>query len=74
MFHRPLPRNLRLSHDLSPDQVSQAWEFLVSLCQNPHLLEMEPPEHLSHLTESDWHLLDSLLYREMKLKEQSLLQ
>jgi hypothetical protein len=46
----------------------------VSLCQNPHLLEIKPPEHLSHLTESDWHLLDSLLYREMKLKEQSLLQ
>jgi hypothetical protein len=70
--NRPLPRRLQLSSELSPEQVSQAWEFLVSL--NPLLPEPPPPQNLSHLTEADWYLLDGLLCREMKLKEQSPLQ
>jgi hypothetical protein len=63
---------------MSPELVSQAWEFLVNL-PPPNLLDPEPefpqpPENLSHLTDSDWYLLDSLLNRELKLKEQSPLQ
>jgi hypothetical protein len=63
---------------MSPELVSQAWEFLVNL-PLPNLLnpEMElppPPPNLAHLTDADWYLLDGLLCREMKLKEQSLLQ
>jgi len=71
-------RALKLSQPLSPEQVSQAWEFLVSL-QPPSFLNPEPefpepPPHLSHLSDADWYLLDNLLAREMKLKEQSPLQ
>lgn len=71
-------RALKLSHPLSPEQVSQAWEFLVSLPQpnflNPEPEFPEPPPHLSHLSDADWYLLDNLLARELKLKEQSPLQ
>ena len=75
---RPLPRRLQLSSEMSPELVSQAWEFLVSL-QPPSFLNPEPehplpPENLSHLTDADWYLLDGLLCREMALKEQSRLQ
>jgi hypothetical protein len=63
---------------MSPELVSQAWEFLVNLPPPSHLNpEPEyphPPENLSHLTDADWYLLDGLLYRELRLKEQSLLQ
>jgi hypothetical protein len=63
---------------MSPELVSQAWEFLASL-QPPSFLNPEPehplpPENLSHLTDADWYLLDGLLCREMALKEHSLLQ
>jgi hypothetical protein len=57
---------------MSPELVSQAWEFLASL--NPLLPDPPPPPHLSHLTDADWYLLDGLLSREMHLKELSLLQ
>ena len=75
---RPLPRRLQLSNEMSPELVSQAWEFLANL-QPPSFLNPEPeypipPEHLSHLTDADWYLLDGLLCREMALKEQSQLQ
>ena len=78
MSNRPLPRRLQLSQELSPEQVSQAWEFLVSLplpnLYNPEPEYPPPPEHLSHLTDADWYLLDGLLCREMKLRSESLLQ
>ncbi len=78
MSNRPLPRRLQLSSELSPEQVSQAWEFLVSLplpnSLNPEPELPPPPKHLSHLTDSDWFLLDNLLYRELRLREQSPLQ
>ena len=78
MSNRPLPRRLQLSSQLSPEQVSQAWEFLVSLPEPSALLSNSeppaPPPHLSHLTEADWYLLDSLLCRELLLKSQSQLQ
>jgi hypothetical protein len=63
---------------MSPELVSQAWEFLVSLpppsLLNPELEYPPPPKHLSHLTDADWYLLDSLLCREMRLKQESPLQ
>ena len=78
MSNRPLPRRLQLSHEMSSEQVSQAWEFLVSLpLPSPHNPEPEyppPPQHLSHLTDADWYLLDGLLCREMKLRSESPLQ
>jgi hypothetical protein len=63
---------------MSPELVSQAWEFLASL-QPPSFLNPEPehplpPQNLSHLTDADWYLLDGLLCRELNLKEQSPLQ
>ena len=63
---------------MSPELVSQAWEFLASL-QPPSFLNPEPewpepPPHLQHLTDSDWFLLDNLLVREMKLRDRSPLQ
>jgi hypothetical protein len=75
---RPPPKSLRLSSEMSPELVSQAWEFLASL-QPPSFLNPEPewpdpPQPLSHLTDADWYLLDSLLSRELKLKELSPLQ
>jgi hypothetical protein len=75
---RPLPRRLQLSSEMSPELVSQAWEFLASL-QPPSFLNPEPefpepPKHLLHLTDADWYLLDGLLCREMTLKELSPLQ
>ena len=78
MSNRPLPSRLQLRSELRPEQVSQAWEFLVNLppenLLNPEADYPPPPENLSHLTDSDWYLLDSLLCREMKLKEHSRLQ
>ena len=69
---------LKLSQSLSPEQVSQAWEFLANLQPptflNPEPEFPEPPPHLSHLSDADWYLLDNLLARELKLKEQSPLQ
>ena len=78
MSNRLLPRRLQLSHEMSPEQVSQAWEFLVSL-QPPSSLNPEPeypkpPPHLQHLSDADWYLLDSLLARELQLKAVSPLQ
>ena len=75
---RPLPRSLQFSHEMSPEQVSQAWKFLVSL-QRPSFLNPEPefpepPEDLQHLSDSDWFLLSNLLARELLLKEHSPLQ
>ena len=75
---RPGPRRLQLTKELSPEQVSLAWEFLASLespsAMNPEPEWPEPPQELSNLTDSDWFLLDNLLAREMKLKEVSPLQ
>ena len=75
---RPLPRRLQLSHEMSPEQVSQAWEVLVSLQVpselNPQPEYPNPPEHLQHLSDADWYLLDSLLARELLLKQCSPLQ
>jgi hypothetical protein len=63
---------------MSPELVSQAWEFLASLQPpsflNPEPEVPEPPKHLLHLTDADWYLLDGLLCREMTLKELSPLQ
>jgi hypothetical protein len=63
---------------MSPELVSQAWEFLASL-QPPSFLNPEPehpipPKHLQHLTDADWYLLDGLLCRELSLKAESRLQ
>lgn len=76
-MHEPrLPRRLQLSQQLSPEEVSQAWEYLVSLPE-PNLYSPEPelpkpPHNLSHLTDSDWYLLSNLLAREELLKSRSL--
>ena len=73
---RPLPRRINPSPDLSPEQVSQAWQYLSSL-QPPSSLNPEhppPPENLQHLSDADWFLLSNLLLREMYLKERSPLQ
>ena len=70
---RPLPKRISLKENLTSEEVSQAWEYLVSLpaptWYNPEPEFPPPPEHLQHLTDSDWHLLDNLLARELKLKE-----
>jgi hypothetical protein len=69
-----IARNLQLSQSLSPEQVSQAWEFLVSLPPDHpqiHLALPDPPENLRHLSAADWLLLDNLLARELNLKEHS---
>ena len=75
---RPAPKHLRLSKDLSPELVSLAWSFLSNLQPPSHLNPEpewpDPPEPLQHLTDADWYLLDSLLCRELKLKEASPLQ
>lgn len=76
-MHEPrLPRRLKLSQQLSPEEVSQAWEYLVSLPE-PSLSSPEPeipapPQNLLHLTDSDWYLLSNLLAREELLKSKSL--
>lgn len=75
---RPAPKRLQLSSELSPELVSQAWEFLSNL-QPPTFLNPEPewpdpPESLRHLSDADWYLLDNLLARELKLKASSPLQ
>jgi hypothetical protein len=70
---RPLPKRISLKESLTSEEVSQAWEYLVSLpaptWYNPEPEFPPPPEHLQHLTDSDWHLLDNLLARELKLRE-----
>lgn len=76
--HRPLPRRVCLSKTLSPEEVSQAWQYLVSLPE-PSLLNPEPdlpppPENLKELSDGDWFLLSNLLAREQYLASQSLLQ
>jgi hypothetical protein len=75
---RPLPKRISLKESLTSEEVSQAWEYLVSLPEptwyNPEPEFPPPPEHLKHLTDSDWHLLDNLLARELHLKERSPLQ
>lgn len=69
------PRRLKLSQPLSPEEVSQAWEFLVSLPElnplNPEQNLPPPPDNLAQLTDSDWFLLSNLLAREELLKSSS---
>jgi hypothetical protein len=71
-----VPKHLQLSRQLSPEEVSQAWEYLVSLPE-PDLSpldqqpECQPPEHLQNLSDSDWYLLSSLLARETMLLSHS---
>jgi hypothetical protein len=77
-LHRTLPRRVCLSKTLSPEEVSQAWQYLVNLPM-PSLLDPEPelpppPENLKDLSDGDWFLLSNLLAREQYLASQSLLQ
>jgi hypothetical protein len=71
--HRPprLPPFLQFSHDLSPEEVSQAWEFLYNLPEPTqlHPESPEPPEELHHLSAVDWLLLNNLLHRELALRD-----
>jgi hypothetical protein len=64
-----VPRCLKFSQPLEPEDVSQAWEYLFSLS-----LQQEPPpppEHLQSLADSDWFLLNNLLAQEMYSKDHS---
>jgi hypothetical protein len=64
-----VPRCLKFSQPLEPEDVSLAWEYLFSLS-----LQQEPPpppEHLQNLADSDWFLLNNLLAQEMYSKEHS---
>ena len=67
-------RSLQLSRTLSPDEVSQAWEFLAGL-PTQEIWEQEqefnPPPPLQNLSDADWYLLSSLLAREELLKSRS---
>ena len=69
MYQPRQPRNLRLRSAISPEEVSEAWRYLYNLPQpsflNPDPELPPPPEHLQHLTDSDWFLLDQMLAREM---------
>jgi hypothetical protein len=67
-----VPRCLKFSQPLEPEDVSQAWEYLFSLPL--HLNQQEPPpppKHLQNLADSDWFLLNNLLAQEMYSKEHS---
>ena len=61
-------KHLQLSESISPEQVSQAWAYLSSLPESPLQPQPPLPENLKHLSDADWHLLDSLLMRELNLK------
>ncbi len=65
-----LPHYPNLS-DLSLEEVSQAWSFLAQAAQSEE--NLEPPEHLQHLSGPEWGLLSYLLHKELHLKAQSLL-
>ena len=75
MFNLRVPRNLQLSQDLSPEEVSQAWDYLNSLPLYPVASPDEPlpcpPNNLKNLSDADWFLLDNLLQRELLLKQHS---
>lgn len=67
MYNPRLPRSLQLSKPLSPEEVSLAWKYLANL-QEQHQYNPEPPlppRSLRRLSDSDWHLLDNLLAREL---------
>ena len=53
---------------LSPQQIEQAFKWLDSPVQCP------PPQELESLSQADWFLLDNLLQRLLKEKEQHRLQ
>lgn len=68
------PKNLQLSRVLSPEEVSQAWQFLAGLPTQELWVsdvEFNPPESLQSLSDADWFLLSNLLAREELLKSRS---
>ena len=70
------PKSLQLSRTLSPEEVSQAWQYLVSLPEQElspldQPPSLQPPEHLQNLSDSDWYLLSNLLARETMLLSHS---
>ena len=65
-------KSLQLSRQLSPEEVSQAWEFLAGLpTQEIWEQEFNPPQNLQNLSDADWYLLSNLLAREELLKSRS---
>jgi len=73
MYNPRLPHNVQLSQSLSPEEVSQAWQYLVSLPQPSEFFQQEEPplpSNLRHLSDADWFLLGNLLNRELHLKSQ----
>lgn len=67
-------KNLQLSRVLSPEEVSQAWEFLAGLPTQElwvNEIEFNPPQSLQSLSDADWFLLSNLLAREELLKSRS---
>ena len=67
-----VPRCLKFSQPLEPEDVSLAWEYLFSLPSQPNQQEPPPPpEHLQSLSDSDWFLLNNLLAQELFSKENS---
>ena len=75
MSNPRLPRYLKLSRNLEPEEVSQAWQYLASLPEPSQWVPLPQnppvPKNLRRLSDSDWHLLDSLLARELHLKSQA---
>jgi hypothetical protein len=71
--HRPpqFPPFLQFSRDLSPEEVSHAWEYLYNLPEPTRFSPEppEPPEELHHLSAVDWLLLSNLLHRELDLRD-----
>jgi hypothetical protein len=67
-----VPRCLKFSQPLEPEDVSLAWEYLFSLPLQLNQQEPPPPpEHLQSLADSDWFLLNNLLAQELAVKERS---
>ena len=67
-------KSLQLSRQLSPDEVSLAWEFLAGLPTQEIWVpehEFNPPPELKSLSDADWYLLSNLLAREELLKSRS---
>ena len=69
-----LPKCLKLTSQLSPEDVSQAWAYLVSLPESSPLSPNPeepplPPQNLQHLTGGDWFLLSNLLLQELHQRE-----
>jgi hypothetical protein len=64
MYLYPVLDNL---NQLSPEEVSQAWEYLDRLWSPDHPQPSLPP-NLSHLHEEEWLMLGQLLRREQHLR------